>query len=47
MYTFANFKLSTKISNIIIQLKIGRDMCIASINIKIFTPIANNNILRS
>jgi hypothetical protein len=40
-FILANFKLSIKICNFIIQLRDSRNMIIASNNTKIFTSIAN------
>jgi hypothetical protein len=44
-FILANFKLSIKVCNFIIQLRDSRNMIIASINIKIFASITNRNML--
>jgi hypothetical protein len=44
-FIFANFKLSIKIFNFIIQLRDSRNVIIASINVKVFASIANRNML--
>jgi hypothetical protein len=45
-FIFANFQLSMKFSNIVIQLGNSRSMVIANMDIKILTSIANRYMLQ-